>query len=161
MISIDLYSPENNSQYSDYLPDTNQQTKNNTLQLYINEVFEYLDRVRDRAGLDGVQESWANFSSNPNKPNSKEGLRAIIHQERNIEMAFEGSRFWDIRRWKEASREFNEPIRGWNVFGEDEASYYQVRTVFQQRFVSPRDYFWPLAENTLLQNSNLVQNLGW
>ena len=133
----------------------------NEVQGPTSEVFEYLDRVRDRAGLDGVQESWTNFSSNPNKPNSKEGLRAIIHQERNIEMAFEGSRFWDIRRWKEASREFNEPIRGWNVFGEDEASYYQVRTVFQQRFVSPRDYFWPLAENTLLQNSNLVQNLGW
>tara|TARA_R110002012_G_scaffold317480_1_gene533926 strand:+ start:1550 stop:6274 length:4725 start_codon:yes stop_codon:yes gene_type:complete len=44
--TIDLYSPENNSQYSDYLPDTNQQTKNNTLQLYINEVFEYLDANR-------------------------------------------------------------------------------------------------------------------
>lgn len=125
------------------------------------EVFEYLDKVRERAGLQGVQESWANFSVNPDQPNSKEGLRKIIHHERNIEMAFEGSRFWDLRRWKEAVNELNKPVRGWNVFGADQDSYYQIRTIYQQRFVAPRDYFWPIAEYALLQNSNLVQNPGW
>lgn len=125
------------------------------------EVYEYLDRIRTRAGLKGVQESWRDFSVNPDKPNTQSGLREIIHRERTIELAFEGNRYWDIRRWKTASQELNEPIRGWNVFGKDEVSYYQIRTLFQQRFVAPRDYFWPIAENALLQNSNLVQNPGW
>ncbi|WP_417885794.1 RagB/SusD family nutrient uptake outer membrane protein [Zunongwangia sp.] len=124
-------------------------------------VYEYLDRIRTRAGLKGVQESWRDFSVNPDKPNTQSGLREIIHRERTIELAFEGNRYWDIRRWKTASQELNEPIRGWNVFGKDEVSYYQIRTLFQQRFVAPRDYFWPIAENALLQNSNLVQNPGW
>lgn len=124
-------------------------------------VYDYLDRIRTRAGLEGVQESWQNYSVNPEKPNTQTGLREIIHRERNIELAFEGHRYWDLLRWKTAVQELNEPILGWNVYGEDDISYYQVTTLFQQRFVAPRDYFWPMAENALLQNSNLVQNPGW
>ncbi|WP_028374980.1 RagB/SusD family nutrient uptake outer membrane protein [Leeuwenhoekiella sp. MAR_2009_132] len=125
------------------------------------EVLQYLDLIRDRAGLEGVETSWTQFSNNPNKPNSQNGLREIIHQERLIELAFEGQRYWDLLRWKKAVREFNQPIQGWNVYGEDEAAYYQIRTLHQQRFVAPRDYFWPIWEYALLQNSNLVQNPGW
>ncbi len=125
------------------------------------EVLQYVDDIRARAGLSDVATSWQAFSSNPTKYTTKEGMREIIHRERNIELAFEGKNFWDIRRWKEAARDFNEPIKGWNVFGITEADYYQIRTLFQQRFVAPRDYFWPLNENTLIQNPNLVQAPGW
>lgn len=125
------------------------------------EVLQYVDAIRTRAGLKGVVESWTNFSNNPTKYNSTEGLREIIHRERSIEMAFEGKNYWDIRRWKKATEEFNEPVKGWNVFGVSEANYYQVLTLDQQRFVSPRDYFWPIDETTLIQNPNLIQNPGW
>lgn len=125
------------------------------------DIFVYLDNVRERAGLDGVKESWTNFSKNPTKYTTKEGLREIIHQERLIELSFEGSRFWDLKRWKKASQQLNGPITGWNMLGENASSYYQVRTVYQQKFIAPRDYFWPIAENTIIQNPNLVQNPGW
>ncbi|MFA9193246.1 RagB/SusD family nutrient uptake outer membrane protein [Flavobacterium sp. FBOR7N2.3] len=125
------------------------------------EVLQYVDPIRLRAGLNGVVESWTNFSSNSTKYTTKEGLREIIHRERSIEMAFEGKNYWDIRRWKKATQEFNEPVKGWNVFGTAESSYYQIRTLYQQRFVAPRDYFWPIDETTLIQNPNLVQNPGW
>src|SRR5690606_37946649 len=74
------------------------------------EVFEFLDLIRERAGLLGVEESWASYSRNPTKPQSKEGLREIIHQERLIELALEGQRFWDLRRWKKAIEVMNAPI---------------------------------------------------
>ncbi len=125
------------------------------------DVYAYADKVRERAGLNGIVDSWSNFSNNPNKYQTKEGLRAILHQERNIELAFEGKRYWDLKRWKEAVIELNQPIMGWNVLGVDNPSYYQINTLFQQQFVSPRDYFWPLNEITLRQNPNLEQNLGW
>jgi hypothetical protein len=124
-------------------------------------VYDYLDRVRARAGLKGVVESWANFSSNPGKPGTISGLRAIIHQERTIELAFEGHRYWDLLRWKEASTELNKAVIGWNVTGKIPVSYYQFTTVFQQKFVAPRDYFWPIPQAALNQNPNLVQNIGW
>lgn len=125
------------------------------------QVYSYLDKIRARAGLDGVVNSWANFSSNPAKPTTKSGLRSIIHQERNIELAFEGQRFWDLLRWKEASTELNKAVTAWNIKGAEPASYYQFTTVFQQKFVSPRDYFWPIPQLALSQNPNLVQNIGW
>ena len=62
---------------------------------------------------------------------------------------------------KKAAQEFNEPIKAWNVNGITEANYYQIRTLAQQTFVAPRDYFWPLDETTLIQNPNLVQNPGY
>lgn len=125
------------------------------------EVHQYLDLIRARAGLKGVQESWQQYSTNPAKPTTKEGMRAIIRRERLIEMAFEGSRFWDLRRWKEAARELNGPIRGWDINQKDAIAYYQVRTIFQQRFIAPRDYFWPIRLSEMTVNVNLVQNPGW
>jgi hypothetical protein len=80
------------------------------------EVYHWIDLVRERAGLKGVVESWAQ-SSVPDKPLNKDGMRAIIKQERLIELAFEGHRFWDLRRWKDALRYYNEPLQGWNYQG--------------------------------------------
>lgn len=125
------------------------------------EVLEYVDLVRARAGLPGVVESWTNYSNNPSKFTTKEGRRAIIQQERTIELAFEGHRYWDLMRWKRAIVELNKPIVGWYVKGENYTSYYQIVTKWNREFVAPRDYFWPLAETTLLENPNLVQNVGW
>lgn len=125
------------------------------------EVLKYVDAIRKRAGLAGVAVSWQNFSNNSSKYTTMEGMREIIHRERNIELAFEGKSYWDIRRWKKATQEYNEPVKGWNVFGSTESDYYQIRTLFQQTFVAPRDYFWPLNETTLIQNPNLVQAPGW
>jgi hypothetical protein len=125
------------------------------------EVLKYVDLIRTRAGLSGVVDSWTNYSNNPAKYTTKDGMREIIHRERSIEMAFEGKNYWDIRRWKKATQEFNEPVKGWNVYGITEANYYQVVTLSQQRFVAPRDYFWPIEETTLIRNPNLIQNPGW
>jgi len=124
-------------------------------------VYDYIDIIRTRAGLQGVKSAWSAYSNQPGKPLTQEGLRDIIQRERTIELAFEGKRFWDLRRWKKAVLELNKPVRGWNYKGATEASYYQINTLFQQRFVAPRDYFWPLSEQTLRQNPNLVQNPGW
>ncbi|WP_312192381.1 RagB/SusD family nutrient uptake outer membrane protein, partial [Sphingobacterium sp.] len=123
--------------------------------------FQYIDKVRARAGLKGVKESWTSYAKNPGKFTTKDGFRDIIHRERLIELAFEGQRFWDLRRWKTAATSLNEPITGWNMQGETTAAYYVIRTVYNQRFIAPRDYFWPISENTVIQNLNLVQNYGW
>lgn len=124
------------------------------------EVYYYLDQVRERAGLKGVVESWAENSIYPDKPLSKEGLREIIHQERMIELSFEGKRFWDIRRWKKANTFLNKPLKGWNVDGSTTMDYYNVVTLENLKFQT-REYLWPLREHTLRVNKNLVQNPFW
>ena len=123
------------------------------------EVYEFVDKVRERAGLGGVVESWSAYSSEPSKPGTREGMREIIHQERLIELAFEGQRFWDLRRWKKAEKYMNMPIQGWDIAGKGLA-FYNVTTVFTPSF-DFKDYLWPIREEERIQNPNLVQNPGW
>jgi hypothetical protein len=91
----------------------------------------------------------------------KKGLEEIIQQERMIELAFEGHRYHDLRRWKIADKHLNTPVKGWRVNESDEANYYQIQEVGQRIFESPRDYFHPIKILELTINNNLVQNPGW
>jgi hypothetical protein len=125
------------------------------------EIFTYLDMIRARAGLEGVRESWTKYSTNPTKPYSKEGLREIIRQERGIELAMEGKRFWDLRRWKKIE-ELNIQPQGWNAFGTTREDFYVVTDIARTRLsFTTRDYFWPLSEDAVINNPNLNQNYGW
>lgn len=126
------------------------------------DTYNYINKIRTRAGLPDVVSSWANFAidASKNKPATKEGLRDIIHQERMIELAFEGSRFWDLRRWKEAPNVYNGVIKGWDIEQRDAINYYREKVLANQSF-QLRDYFWPIKDNNILVNNNLVQNLGW
>ena len=124
------------------------------------EVYEYIDLVRERTGLEGVVESWNKYAINPSKPSTKEGMREIIQRERMIELAFEGSRFWDLRRWKLAKDYMNRPIEGLNITGTTIEEFNQVQTLFQLSF-EDKDYLWPIRHSVLTRNINLVQNPGW
>src|SRR5690606_34906513 len=116
--------------------------------------------IRERAGLEGVLDSWRKYSRLTNKPTTKDGLREIIHRERTIEMAFEGQRYWELRRWKTAMEELNQPITGLDVDQETTEAFNRQRVIFDQSF-SWKDYFTPLRENDLLENKNLAQNPAW
>lgn len=124
------------------------------------EVYKWIDLVRERAGIPSVEDAWKNYSTHPAEYTSKDGFRKIIHQEELIEMAFEGERYWDLLRWKEAEKKMNQPITGWNIEQQDAAAYYQPILLFNQTF-KKRDYLWPIDENDLIVNHNLVQNPGW
>lgn len=124
------------------------------------DVYTYIDRVRARAGLKGVKESWGTYSLNPTKPDAPEGMQAIIQQERLNELAFEGQGYWDMLRWKKAETEFKKPVLGWNAQGSTEEEYYEVTTLFYPSF-SIKDYLTPIRLYDIDRNSNLVQNFGW
>ena len=123
------------------------------------ELFYYINEVRKRAGLKGVKESW-NAYGKTQKYNTPAGMRQIIQQERMIELCFEGQRFWDIRRWKIAPELYRTPIQCWNYKGETNAEFYNILFLFQQKF-NTRDYFWPILNDEIYANPNLVQNLDW
>jgi hypothetical protein len=121
----------------------------------------YINPIRARAGLASVESSWSTYSNKPTKYTTKEGLRDIIRQERGIEMAFEGSRFWDLRRWKTAPQTLSAPIYGWDILQSSYEDYNRKVLLYNPRFIAPRDYFWPIKEYNLQVNPHLVQNSGW
>jgi hypothetical protein len=124
------------------------------------DAISYVDKIRARAGLDGVVNSWAAYSKNTSKPTTKEGLRAIIHQERRIELCFEGQSGWDLRRWKELQGVLSTPLTGWSIYEDQAINYYRARNVEIPVF-NTRDYLWPIWNNSIVVNDNLVQNPYW
>ena len=124
------------------------------------EAYQYVDLVRQRAGLKGVVESWQQHSASPSKPATKAGLREIIHRERRIELCFEGKAGWDLRRWKEMLTVLAAPVQGWSIFQKTNTNFYTLQTLFIPA-MTVRDYFWPLSDAALSNNPNLVQTLYW
>lgn len=133
-------------------------------------VYGYLDEVRERAGLEGIVETYARYAQPAyrNYPASKERLREIIRRERSIELACEGKIYWDHCRWKTAETTFNRVLQGWNVLGHsdretdaDKAYEYYVPTIVYMQNFTHRDYFSPIPDSEMQKNPNLVQNPGW
>lgn len=58
------------------------------------QIYSYLNKVRERAGMPDVDQ---------NKYNTKDKLRELIRRERAVEFAGEGLRRADILRWKDAN----------------------------------------------------------
>ncbi|MDR1370385.1 MAG: RagB/SusD family nutrient uptake outer membrane protein [Dysgonamonadaceae bacterium] len=127
------------------------------------EVYYWIDLVRKRAGLEGVVKSWENYAipSRKTKPSTQPGLREIIQRERLIELANEGQRYWEIRRWKKAKEMWhNKSVQGWDIEQSDAPTYYRVRTIHTPQFIT-KNYLWPLREYDLSINPKLDQNPGW
>ncbi len=119
-----------------------------------------VDKVRERAGLKGVVESWQNFSTDPGKPSTKEGLLEIIKKERSLELCFEGYRYFDVVRWMEADKYFTKPFQGWNHNGYRASEFYRITTYHMTQW-SNKNYLWPIKVEELNKNPNLVQNPWW
>lgn len=84
------------------------------------------------------------------------GLRALIRNERRIELCFEKQRFWDLRRWNLVEA-MNEPVSGVQVAsGGDTYTYFQV----ESRVFPAYQVYGPIPYNETLRY-DLVQNEGW
>ena len=84
---------------------------------------------------------------------SKDQMRTMIHNERRLELCFEGFRFWDLRRWKE---NLNEAARGVSITNNS----YQPITV-ENRVYAAHMIYGPIPYGEILKFNALVQNQGW
>lgn len=127
------------------------------------EVYDNLNKIRARGGLRAIEDVYSDAAivKNVGKHLTKEGLREIIHKERSIELSFEGKKYFDVLRWKEANRYFTSPMKGWNTTGSDPGQYYILMTLQNRVWQTPRDYLMPLPLWDINRNPNLVQNPGW
>jgi hypothetical protein len=89
----------------------------------------------------------------------KEALRQIIRDERRVELALEGLRIYDIRRWKIAETVLNQPRRGAKFnLNNGNLEYF---TYGNNSFNANRDYLWPIPRQQWTINQNLGQNSGY
>jgi hypothetical protein len=125
------------------------------------EAYKELNKVRSRAGVPNVETAWSSsLCRNRDKHKTQVGLRNIILQERSIEFAFEGSRYWDVVRYVNATTEFSKAIMGWDVNATNADDFFRL-TPKQTRKFSLQNYLWPISIDELNINSNLDQAPLW
>jgi hypothetical protein len=124
------------------------------------DVYNAINLVRRRAGIPDVEDAWKNATLHPDYHLTKDGMREIILQERSIELAFEGSRYWDMIRHKRAVDEFSTAMLGWNTLGETARTFFTLEPKQSRKF-TVQGYLFPIDLDEMNTNSNLIQNPGW
>ncbi|SEN32946.1 Starch-binding associating with outer membrane [bacterium A37T11] len=85
-------------------------------------------------------------------------LYEAIQLERQIELCFEGHRFFDVRRWKIAMETENKPLRSVTIEKDQSGNLsYSYFTVQNRRFYE-QNYWYPIPKYELDKNGNLEQN---
>lgn len=127
-------------------------------------VYSILRLIRQRAGIDPGSNGL--FGLQPGM--TQDQMRTAIQTERQLELAYEGFRFWDVRRWKIAATVENGQFHGMevlktivrdannNVTGI--VTTYNVFPVLPVHAFTTRMYFWPLPQSEIGKSRDLVQN---
>jgi hypothetical protein len=91
---------------------------------------------------------------------SQSALRTIVRHERQVELAFEGQRLFDIRRWKIAENVMVGPVYGITYVSNGQLVTVQS-VAFNRVFDKSRHYLWPIPQKERNLNPKLVQNPNW
>ena len=109
--------------------------------------YDIIKAIRTRAGITGGDAYLESIKGDKDK------MREMIHNERRLELCFEGHRFWDLRRWKEP---ITETAKGMRITG---ATYMPFDV--EQRQYAEHMYHAPIPYSETLKFNNLKQNKGW
>lgn len=137
--------------FPDYLGNTQITVSRNTTEMQM-----AFSQIRFRAGIPDLE---------PAEYEDYEVFKSKLKRERQIEFFLEGARYFDLRRWKDAAVEENQPIMGMNVdmkssSGQKER-FYVASPVALKKVFMPKMYLWPFSDAELKKNAKLIQNPGW
>lgn len=122
-------------------------------------VLEYVDKVRERAGIPLLNDIKPEIKGN------KELQREAIRAERRVELATEGQRYFDVRRWMIAGNNPGNGGQGGDFHGMDMNAdllegFYK-RTVIETRVWNEKMYLTPIPLDDMQNSELLVQNPGY
>jgi hypothetical protein len=133
--------------YLDYAEALNESDPGNA------DIAKYINLIRDRAGVPQYGSTGLPI------PAGQDAMRTAIWKERRVELAFENVRYFDTRRWKIAETTDAGAFYGMDMTKSDNTFY--NKTLLETRVFKKRDYLFPIPNNEILKDPNLVQNPGW
>lgn len=117
-------------------------------------VYDALKAIRSRAGIEAGADGMYGL-----KPNmSQDEMREAIRLERRLELAFEGHRFFDVRRWKIAEETDNKVMHGLEITVNSDGSKTAKEFEVNKHTFRPAMYFWPIPYNEIIKSPDLLQN---
>lgn len=119
-------------------------------------VYNAVNAIRQRAGMPALKAAL-----------TQEQMRAAIRHERRVELAFEDERYWDVKRWKQATTLFSTattPVKKMTITmnAATGVKTYTTGTVTETRIFLDKHYLFPLPLTELTKPGNkMTQNSGW
>lgn len=140
--------------------------------------YNVLKKIRQRAGIEPGIDDMYGLKAGMNA----DEMRLALLDEKRIEFAFEGQRFWDLRRNRmlnvldgsrkygllgqykgEITPEVQEKANRYELLPEDFT--YTIQEVYTTgeaiMRVPDTYYFFPIKQSSIEQNANLEQNIDW
>jgi len=109
-----------------------------------------IDMVRNRVSMPAVTAT-----------NRKE-LREQIKHERKIELAFEGHRFWDARRWLEGETNLGADLMGIDIERINDSVFTYTEIKVEDRVFSSKMYLYPIPQKEIIKyKGSMDQNPEW
>ena len=120
------------------------------------EALDAINQIRERAGIAPL----------------KEISQDKIRHERKVELAFEGHRYWDVRRWRTATTELSRSFSGlryildYSSYTDDEKKYkLEILDNIDGSVSAPlfkeENYYLPITLSRTSSNPNMVENPGY
>ena len=113
--------------------------------------YEIIKQIRERAGITDLT-YLDECAQDPAK------FRALLHNERRIELMGENFRFWDLRRWNEP---ISETVNYINITATGSTRKYEVRQLSNQLRLANYMYYGPIPNDVVIKWSNTDQNDNW
>lgn len=107
----------------------------------LTEVYNLVNQVRQRVSMPTVQ-------TVEGASLTQAALRDVVRHERRVELAFEGLRYFDLKRWSDVQNSYNR-AKADNISG-----YVPI-------YLPGKSEVFPIPLGELNVNSNLVQNTVW
>lgn len=124
-----------------------------------NTVYDALDQIRERVGMPPVNRSIYNDQAS---------LRQFIRNERRVELAGEGLRYFDIIRWRTAEEVLNFQVNSLNLenwvdhpVDSDGNQLLPPKNVQTRVFNPNKHYVWPIPQDAIDRSDNLEQHPEW
>lgn len=120
------------------------------------DILTYLNLIRQRAGVPDIAPGLTQAE-----------MRTQIRLERRLELAFEGHRYFDVRRWKIANTPENHQGGAFYGMNMDQGTalnspgFYQRTVAVTRTEWTRKNYFWPVPQSEVDRNKQLVQFPGY
>lgn len=119
------------------------------------DILIYLNKIRERAGVPQYGSSTGQIPAPVGQP----AMRDAIWKERRVELAFENTRYFDVRRWKIAEST-EKSVSGLDILKNADNGFYNIVKV-ESRVFEKKHYLFPIPNGDVQKVPLIVQNTGW
>ena len=118
--------------------------------------YEVLRTLRERAGIDPGSDG--RYGLKEGIESDDEKMQEAIRLERRIELAFEGHRFFDVRRWMIAETTENQQMHGYKITRSTNGIEKGEKVKVRKHTFREAMYFFPIPYKETVKSDDLLQN---